>query len=151
MVLPPAWRNISNPGALPPEDLYALGWRRYRLVAAPAGSAPPGSSFTISAEEVVETRVDPAPVPYVPLSVTNAQARAILLSTPAPGGGSLFDVVDAALRADTSLEGRIGLAFWEYANQIDRNGALVTRLGAVLGLTSAQIDAMFIQASGLAA
>ena len=64
---------------------------------------------------------------------------------------AVVEAHDTALRADTSLEGRIALAFWEYANQIDRNGALVARLGAVLGLSSAQIDAMFIQAAGIAA
>jgi hypothetical protein len=85
--------------------------------------------------------VEPPPAP-VPSFVTNAQARVILLRTPSGPGRTLFDDVDAACH---SIGGET-LAFWDYANEITRNGQLVRNLAAQLGLTDAQLDELFRQA-----
>ena len=90
----------------------------------------------------------PSPPPAtVPQTITNAQCRVMLLNTPNPANSTqtLFDVVDAAMKAAGGAE----LQFWEYANEIDRNGALVSSMISRLGLTSAQVDQMFIQAAAL--
>ena len=51
-------------------------------------------------------------------------------------------IVDEKLREKTLVE-------WEYAPYIERNHPLLETLASVLGLTNAQIDAGFIQASQL--
>ena len=51
-------------------------------------------------------------------------------------------IVDEKLREKTLVE-------WEYAPYIERNHHLLETLASVLGLTNAQIDAGFIQASQL--
>jgi len=40
-------------------------------------------------------------------------------------------------------------AAWEYSTTVDRNSDMVVSLGAGLGLTPTQIDAIFIQAAAL--
>ena len=93
-------------------------------------------------------RLYPAGWPFVPQSVTNYQARAVLMSQPGSAAGrSLFDDVNAALQA---LGGTAWQA-WEYANDITRDGELVAQIGTQLGLNSAQLDALFVSASQISA
>jgi hypothetical protein len=80
------------------------------------------------------------PPPPVPQEVTLAQARAALL------GAGLFTQVDQAIKNSGNP---IAAMAWEYTNMVDRNGALVTSLGPATGLTSAQIDALFIAAAAI--
>lgn len=94
------------------------------------------------------------PTPYsppatpVPASITNYQCRAVLTATAsATAGKTLFDLVDAALKAD----GGLALQAWEHANEVTRSGALVASVTASLGLTSTQVDNLFITASGISA
>lgn len=75
--------------------------------------------------------------PY--LSVTPRQARLALL------GAGLLTQVEAAV---TNAGGAAKIT-WDYATQIRRTDPLVTTLGAALGLSDAQIDALFAQASVL--
>lgn len=83
----------------------------------------------------------------VPSFVTNAQARVILLRTPSGPGRTLFDDVDAACHA----VGGETLQFWDYANEITRNGQLVRNLAAQLGLTDEQLDDLFREAKKIEA
>lgn len=80
---------------------------------------------------------DPAPV--VPQSVSMRQARLALLD------GGLLDTVqayiDSAPKA-TQIE-------WDYATDIWRTRDLVNSIGGALGLTSDQIDALFISAAAI--
>ena len=93
-------------------------------------------------------RLYPAGWPFVPQSVTNYQARAVLMSQPGSAAGrSLFEDVNAALQA---LGGTAWQA-WEYANDITRTGELVSQIGTQLGLNSAQLDALFVSASQISA
>lgn len=75
--------------------------------------------------------------PY--LSVTPRQARLALL------GAGLLNQVETAV---TNAGGAAKIT-WDYATQIRRTDPLVTTLGATLGLSDAQIDALFEQAAAL--
>ncbi len=84
----------------------------------------------------------PPPEPVVPQSVTMRQARLALLQI-----GKL-DAVSAALAAIPDPAQRTAAQIeWEYAAVIERNSPLVTSLAAGLGLTAADIDALFEAAS----
>lgn len=79
----------------------------------------------------------------IPRSVTMRQARLALL-----GAGKLA-AVDAAIDAmgePTKTAARIEL---EYAGEVQRHNGFVAALGPALGLTDAQIDALFVAAAGL--
>jgi hypothetical protein len=84
-----------------------------------------------------------APPAPVPSEVTMFQARAVLISA------GLFDAVDAAMQALGSRS--VEWQAWEYANHFTRHGPLVNAMGASLGLTSEQIDAMFRAAAEIEA
>jgi len=72
--------------------------------------------------------------PY--LTVTPRQARLALL------GAGLLDEVETAV---TNAGGAAKIT-WDYATQIRRTDPLVTILGTALGLSDAQIDALFTRA-----
>lgn len=86
------------------------------------------------------TPTEPAPPPPpIPQTVTMRQARLALL------GAGLLDAVNASI-------GELGQAAqieWEYATEVHRQSPLVAGLTAALGLTDAQLDQLFVTASGL--
>lgn len=82
----------------------------------------------------------PAPVPE---QITMAQARAVLIAN------GHFDTVEAALASDTSGQGKIHYAAWEYSPTIRRDSALVTSMAALLSLSDAQVDDLFRSAGAL--
>lgn len=77
----------------------------------------------------------------VPQSVTRFQARAALF------GAGLLDEADAAAKA----AGGIALLAWQDAQVFDRNSPTINALAKGLGLTDAQVDALFITAAGISA
>lgn len=82
----------------------------------------------------------PPPAPQVPEQVALWQARAALTTA------GLFSQADAAIRAS----GNAGvIALWDYGNMISRSSPTLAALGTALNLTSAQIDALFIQAAAI--
>lgn len=82
----------------------------------------------------------PAP-PVVPAAVTMRQARLALL------GAGLLDDVDAAIASiPDATTRRAAQIEWEFSNEVQRHNAFTSMLGSGLGLTSAQIDQLFIQA-----
>jgi hypothetical protein len=88
--------------------------------------------------DFVPEPVAPTP-PRVPVAVAMRQARLALEAI-----GKLDDV-DAAI----AQAGRTAQIEWEYAHEVRRDAALVIGIGAALGLTEAEIDALFIAASEL--
>lgn len=80
------------------------------------------------------------PIPKViPESVTPYQARMALL------GAGLLDDVDALMINDaTSRAAKIA---WEYATVIHRHSPLIDALAPALGLSDAQLDALFVAAA----
>lgn len=75
--------------------------------------------------------------------VTMRQARLALLA-----GGHLANA-ETALNALPSPQKEAALIEWEYASEIRRDSALVTGIGAALGLTELEIDTLFETAAAL--
>jgi hypothetical protein len=82
-------------------------------------------------------------VTSVPAEVTMRQARLALL-----GAGLLQSVEDAinALPEPPRTAARIE---WDHSNTVQRKNAFVQQLAALLGLTSQQLDQLFIAAEQL--
>ena len=88
--------------------------------------------------------------PFVPATVTNFQARAVLMKMASLTGDpkrSMFDDINDTLLAS----GGLAWAAWEYANDVERNGVLVASLGDRLGLSGAAMDQLFIEAGKITA
>lgn len=90
----------------------------------------------------VFTPAPPAP-PVVPVAVTMRQARLALL------GAGLLDDVDAAIAALPSPQKEAAKIEWEYSQEVQRHNGFVSVLAPLLGLTEAQTDALFVQATTL--
>ena len=103
------------------------------------------SSAMVSAEDFEAYIVAPPVIPLViPTEIANWRARAVLEIA------GLLPTVDAALTGMTGNEGIVARAAWGQGAPFVRDGATVTALAAALGLTSEQVDAMFLQAANLA-
>lgn len=79
------------------------------------------------------------PATPIPSSVTMRQARLAL------NAASYYAAVNAAVAAGSDAD----KIEWEYAGDVYRNAGLVPRMASALGLTSAQIDALFVMAATL--
>lgn len=79
----------------------------------------------------------------VPSSVTMRQGRLALLAAGKLG------LIAPAIAALTSPQKEAAEIEWEYSSAIQRHGALVTSLAAAIGLSGAELDALFIAAAGL--
>ena len=90
----------------------------------------------VAAGELTIAPYVPPPAPPV-TQVTMRQARLALLAA------DLLDDVEVMMsEADRAV--RIE---WKYATVVDRNSPLVAAIGSALGLTDAQIDALFADAA----
>lgn len=102
---------------------------------------PDDYDIILTEEEIV---VDPPVVQdLTPQSITNWRAKAVIEIA------GLTSQVEAALAAMQGPEGIIARAAWNGNADFDRQGATVVSLAAAIGLTSAQIDALFIQAAAI--
>jgi hypothetical protein len=79
----------------------------------------------------------------VPTSVTMRQARLAM------NQAGILSQVEAALDALSEPSKTVAKIEWETATIMKRNHPLVDGLAAGLGLTEAQIDALFVTASGM--
>lgn len=87
---------------------------------------------------------DPEPgPPPVPPSVTMRQARLALL-----GAGKLA-LVDAAINSLPEPARTQARITWDYSSEVQRHNGLVSQMAPALGLSSAQIDALFIAAAAI--
>jgi len=80
-----------------------------------------------------------------PQSVSMAQARKALVL----GGVSMASVAAAIAAISDDTERELAQIDWEYATTVRRVSPLVESLGPALGLTDAQIDALFVAAASL--
>lgn len=71
------------------------------------------------------------------------QARLALLQA------GYYDAVDGAINAMTGAAGKAAKIEWQVSNTLRRNHPLVSTMGAMLGLTSAQLDGLFTLAARL--
>ena len=85
----------------------------------------------------------PPPPPTPPAEITMRQARLALL-----GAGKLA-AVDAAIATMPEPNKTAAKIEWEYSNSVLRHNGFVSALGPMLGLTEAQIDALFIAGAKL--
>ena len=74
----------------------------------------------------------------VPKSITPLQAKLQLLKL------GLLDEVEALVSGDRTAQ-----LYWEYASVVERDNAVLLLMANSLGLTSEQVDEMFIEASKL--
>lgn len=85
-----------------------------------------------------------APQAGVPQRVTMRQARLALL------GAGLLDDVEAAIDAIPDATQRAAARItWDHSQEVQRTNGLVVQLAPALGLTEAQIDALFVEAATL--
>ena len=85
----------------------------------------------------------PQPVPLVPQEVTMRQARLALLEN------GLLANVQPAINSLPEPDKTKAQIEWEYSNALQRGNPFVAVLGAALGLSSQDLDDLFIQASAL--
>jgi hypothetical protein len=79
----------------------------------------------------------------IPKEVTMRQARLALLAA------GLMDDITAAIESLPSPQKEAAKIEWEYSQTVERNRGFVLLLGSALGLTSIQLDNLFIIASKL--
>jgi hypothetical protein len=76
--------------------------------------------------------------PRVPGSITMRQARLALL------GAGLLTQVNTAVATMPGAQGDAARIEWDASSTVERNKPLVLAMASVLGLSAAQIDALFI-------
>lgn len=91
-----------------------------------------GASFT-----------EPVPEVIVPQYVSMRQARLALL------GAGMLSAVTAAINALPSPQKEAAQIEWEYSQEVFRFKPLVLALAPALGLSSAQLDSLFVAAAQL--
>lgn len=120
------------------------------LVRVPSGAlhgyaSPSGTpSEELAAEEIAHAIAHPPAFPDpVPASVTRRQLKEQLIRM------ERLHEVEATVSAIPGTEGRIARNWWAEAVEFRRDHPLVSAIGGTLGLTAAQIDALFVAAAKL--
>lgn len=90
-----------------------------------------------------ENFTSPQPVVEVPKAVTMRQARLALLMA-----GKL-SYVNSAIASMSGVQGEAARIEWEFSNEVQRAQPLVAALAPVLGMTSEELDQLFITAARL--
>ncbi len=86
----------------------------------------------------------PPPMPvFVPPTVTMRQARLALL------GAGVLSQVEGAINALPEPQRTAAKITWEYSTEVHRHNGLVSQMAPALGMTAAQIDALFTTAATL--
>lgn len=85
----------------------------------------------------------PPPVSLVPTVLTMRQARLVLFTA------GLIGSVQAAIDSLPSPQKEKAQIEWEYSNEVQRHNGFVSQLAPALGLTSEQVDALFVTGAAL--
>lgn len=107
---------------------------------------PDNSDYAAYLQWVAEGNTPtPADVPPVPriTRVTMRQARLALL------GAGLLSTVNSAVAGMAGAQGEAARIEWEYSQEVQRDRGLVTALGTQMGMTEAQLDALFVTAHAI--
>jgi len=102
-----------------------------------------GVPLEITEEERANLVAGGAPTVFHALSAR--QLRLGLIS----GGFDLAEVEASIGRIDDAQERAKAMVEWEYASQFERTHPLIDEIGDALGLTSEQIDGLWVHASSL--
>jgi hypothetical protein len=148
-----AFPNTSFPSVISNETLMGFGLLPVTLAAHPEydplmqalEEAPPAQVDGAWTQQWVVRDLTPEELKArVPTVVTMRQARLALLQS------GLLSQVEAALSAIEDPAQRQAVQIeWEYAAEVDMTHPWVQALTVSLGLTEAQIDSLFMTASGL--
>lgn len=104
------------------------------------GELPAWVTNALAAWDVADNPPPPPdPGTIIPEVVSMRQARLALLQV------ELLDEVEAAIANGT----RADQITWEYATEVNRGDSLVSNMAAALGLSSSQLDSLFLLASTL--
>lgn len=101
--------------------------------------------WTVEAETVNERYLEDyvyKPI-AVPIAVTMRQARLALLEA---GKLNMIPTIINSLPSPTKEAASIE---WEYSSEVQRHNGFVAQIGPALGMSSAEVDALFIRASQL--
>lgn len=144
-----------NGTKFPPVPGLAFAWARESAYPTPVpeffGTCPDASDTQIDGvlglygeADFLQMQADEMalrdPTPKV---ISMRQARLALL------GAGLLAGVDAAIAAMPGAEGDAARIEWEYAQEVRRDSPLLAGMMAALGLTSEQVDGLFVAAAGL--
>lgn len=115
-----------------------------QAVPAIAGFDPATAAAWPSDAALAEAIANPPDAPAtVPASVTRRQLKEQLIRM------DRLHEVEATVSAIPGTEGRIARNWWAEAVEFRRDHPLVAAIGGTLGLTAAQIDALFVAAAQL--
>jgi hypothetical protein len=103
-----------------------------------------GTAVEMTAQEIADLQAsraaDPTPIPQ---EVTMRQARLALF------GAGLLASVESAIDALPEPQKTAARIEWDHSQTVQRSRGIVLQLGTAMGLSSAQIDALFVQAAAL--
>lgn len=102
-----------------------------------------GELVDMTAQEIAEFEASQAVAPPATGRVTMRQAREALIRA------GMFAKVDSAIAAMPGIDGDIARNWWERAASVERGHPITASMAAMLGLTDAQLDALFTQAAAL--
>ena len=149
---PQSWRNVSNVHTLSDPDLFALGWRKHRLIPHPVGAVFTGSDWQITDTEAIETQtsrdmtfeeIAEQERAGVPAEVALWRLRVIFRMA------GEMSRVEAAIAALPDPQRAIAHEAWEYGNTVERNHPLVTLVAAACALDDRGVDDRFRRAEAL--
>lgn len=103
----------------------------------------PIGSVAITDQEAEAIRLANLPPPPRITSVTMRQARLALL------GAGMLSTVNNMLAGMTGAQGEAARIEWEYSQEVQRDRGLVQALRTKLGMTEAQLDALFTAAAAI--
>jgi len=106
-------------------------------------TAPPDFDIERLGEYTVTDGTPTLPLPGIPQSVTMRQARLALLEA------GLLASVETAIATLPSPQKEAAAIEWEYAQEVQRSSGLVPQMAAALGMTDADLDALFVHAATL--
>ena len=133
------WTGASR--AVAPDEGLPAGWVR--------ADAPPqlqdGRCAIFAGDGWIVADEEPPEIVWVPAEVTMRQAQRALLDA------GLLDAVEAAINALPEPPRRAAKIDWEKSNTMQRDSQFLQLLAPALGMTSTQLDALFVAASKLVA
>jgi len=143
----PAQPEVTTPGPITRTEIKFVSYHPTQLSLLEADAALMSTPLDDHAQMLadwVAAYVPPPPEPVaVPQIVTMRQARLALL-----GAGKLA-AVNAAINALPSPTKEAAQIEWEYSQEVQRHNGFVSLLAPVLGMTEADLDALFVAGAAL--